>query len=109
VHVGCIHPRERRQLEALTTASVPATVQGMNDNPTVAELFESLGYGKPGTDIDNAVRWLQVETYLLRKRTESLEQALDSVLECKWDANKDEGSDMDQALDQAAKIRNEGA
>jgi hypothetical protein len=79
----------------------------MNDTPTISELFESLGYGKPGTDIDTAVRWALTEACLLRQRVAKVEQALDSVLECRWDAYKDEGSNIDTALAEAAQIRNE--
>lgn len=38
----------------------------MNE-PTVSDLFESLGFGRPGTDIDTAVRWALVELHLRRE------------------------------------------
>lgn len=45
----------------------------MKDNLSISELFESLGYGKPGTDIDTAVRWLMVEAALRRDLEKPLE------------------------------------
>jgi hypothetical protein len=47
-----------------------------DENLTVASLLATLGFGSPGANIDEALRWALVELYLQRNKNAELTEAL---------------------------------